>query len=211
MLTRVRSSPLLLPPPLPAASVADHANLRAEPEVERLMAKHGEPPVVLFSEEVLKINRRGEAVPRVMLVAAKATYLLDPASLRVRRKFLIKSLGALRMSELPDNFLAICNPDEYDVLLVCARKIEAVIAMCDAFRAAREEERGRRMRDAGGGSAAEAPGDDASSDARLPVELASAFTYRAGANVTKRVVFSRTEEGDVDTAIEDVEGGGEGA
>jgi hypothetical protein len=43
------------------------------------------------------------------------------------------------------------------------------------------------------------------------VELASAFTYRAGANVTKRVVFSRTEEGDVDTAIEDVEGGGEGA
>lgn len=177
------------------------------------MAKHGEPPVVLFSEEVLKINRRGEAVPRVMLVAAKATYLLDPASLRVRRKFPIKSLGALRMSELPDNFLAICNPDEYDVLLVCARKIEAVIAMCDAFRAAREEERGRRMRDAGGsgGSAAEAPGDDASSDARLPVELASAFTYRAGANVTKRVVFSRTEEGDVDTAIEDVEGGGEGA
>ena len=63
----------------------------------------------------------------------------------------------------------------------------------------------------GRGSGAGFAGSDASSDARLPVELASAFTYRAGANVTKRVVFSRTEEGDVDTAIEDVEGGGEGA
>ena len=39
------------------------------------------------------------------------------------------------MSELSDNFLAIVNPDEYDCLLVCARKIEAVMAMCDARRA----------------------------------------------------------------------------
>ena len=37
------------------------------------------------------------------------------------------------MSEFADNFLALVCPDEYDVLLVCARKIEAVMAMRDAY------------------------------------------------------------------------------
>ena len=41
------------------------------------MAKHGEPPLVLFSCEVLKINRRGEAVPRTLLVCANSIFLLD--------------------------------------------------------------------------------------------------------------------------------------
>ena len=50
------------------------------------MAKHGETPVVLFSDEVLKINRRGEAVPRVMLVASNAVYLLNAETHRAHRK-----------------------------------------------------------------------------------------------------------------------------
>ena len=146
------------------------------------MAKHGEPPVVLFSEEVLKINRRGEAVPRVMLVASNAVYLLNAETHRAHRKLPLRSLGALRMSELSDNFLAIVNPDEYDCLLVCARKIEAVMAMCDARRAL------------GGGSSA---------GGELPVELSLRFEYRAGANMTKIVAFTRLDDGEVDTIITD--------
>jgi hypothetical protein len=42
--------------------------------------------VVLFSEEVLKINRRGEAVPRVMLVASNAVYMLNAETHRIHRK-----------------------------------------------------------------------------------------------------------------------------
>lgn len=146
------------------------------------MAKHGEPPVVLFSEEVLKINRRGEAVPRVMLVASNAVYLLNAETHRAHRKLPLRSLGALRMSELSDNFLAIVKPDEYDCLLVCARKIEAVMAMCDARRAL------------GGGSSA---------GGELPVELSLRFEYRAGANMTKIVAFTRLDDGEVDTIITD--------
>ena len=115
------------------------------------MAKHGETPVVLFSDEVLKINRRGEAVPRVMLVASNA------------------------------------NPDEYDCLLVCARKIEAVMAMCDARRAL-----GRGSSGVGGRGGGE-----------LPVELSLRFEYRAGANMTKIVAFTRLDDGEVDTTITD--------
>lgn len=151
------------------------------------MAKHGETPVVLFSDEVLKINRRGEAVPRVMLVASNAVYLLNAETHRVHRKLPLRSLGALRMSELSDNFLAIVNPDEYDCLLVCARKIEAVMAMCDARRAL-----GRGSSGVGGRGGGE-----------LPVELSLRFEYRAGANMTKIVAFTRLDDGEVDTTITD--------
>lgn len=70
------SSPVIV---IPSASPRrpDHADLRSCPEVAKLLAKHGEPPIVLFSEEVLKINRRGEAVPRVLLVACNSIYLLN--------------------------------------------------------------------------------------------------------------------------------------
>jgi len=176
---------------------ADHCDLRSTPEVVKLLAKHGEPPLVLFSEEVLKINRRGEAVPRIMLVATNAVYLLDAETRRVRRKIAVKALGCLRMSEHSDNFLALVYPEEYDVLLVCARKIEAVLAMCDAYGASV-------------GTSGETLSDDGQKKTsktrkkRLAVELSTSFTYAAGADLTKQVTFVRLEDGEVDTTIRDV-------
>ena len=151
----------------------------------KLLAKHGEPPLVLFSEEVLKINRRGEAVPRVLLVAANAVYLLDAETRRARRRMATRALSCVRMSEFADNFLALVCPDEYDVLLVCARKIEAVMAMRDAYATATAKPRGGARRD-------------------LPVEIGESFVYAAGADLTKRVTFVRLENGEVDTTIRDI-------
>ena len=37
----------------------------------------------------------------------------------------------------------------------------------------------------------------------LPVELANRFTYKAGANVTKVVTFTRAGDGEVDTNVAD--------
>ena len=151
----------------------------------KLLAKHGEPPLVLFSEEVLKINRRGEAVPRVLLVAANAVYLLDAETRRARRRLPMRALSCVRMSEFADNFLALVCPDEYDVLLVCSRKIEAVMAVRDAYAGG-----------GGGGAAAQARLD-------LPVEISASFAYAAGADLAKRVTFVRLENGEVDTTIRD--------
>jgi hypothetical protein len=39
----------------------------------------------------------------------------------------------------------------------------------------------------------------------LAMELLLRFTYKAGANVTKQVVFTRLENGEVDTTISDVD------
>ena len=164
--------------------------MRSSPEVVKLLAKHGEPPLVLFSEEVLKINRRGEAVPRLLLVAANAVYLLDAETRRARRRMATRALSCVRMSEFADNFLALVCPDEYDVLLVCARKIEAVMAMRDAYATATakppagEIGRGGARRD-------------------LPVEIGESFVYAAGADLTKRVTFVRLENGEVYTTIRD--------
>lgn len=172
--------------------------------IAKLLAKHGEPALVLFSEEVLKINRRGEAVPRVLLVAPNALFLLDSGTMRVRRKIQIKRLAAIRMSEHNDNFLALIHPEEYDVLLVCARKIEATLAIGDAFgavtgrRDTEKDESGSRKKDESRSENLEPP--------RLPVELSSNFTYAAGADLTKRVTFTRLENGEVDTTVADIVG-----
>ena len=172
---------------LPLLKRPDHCDLRSSPEVVKLLAKHGEPPVVLFSEEVLKINRRGEAVPRIMLVAANAVYLLDASTRRARRRMATRALSCVRMSEFADNFLALVCPAEYDVLLVCSRKIEAVMAMRDAKRAM---------------SGAAISGDKAAAF-DLPVEIGESFVYAAGADATKRVTFVRLENGEVNTTIRD--------
>ena len=101
-----------------------------------------------------------------------------------------RALSCVRMSEFADNFLALVCPDEYDVLLVCARKIEAVMAMRDAYATATakppagEIGRGGARRD-------------------LPVEIGESFVYAAGADLTKRVTFVRLENGEVDTTIRD--------
>ena len=157
--------------------LGDHAGLRGSPEVLKFMAKHGETSV-LFSEQVLKINRRHEAVPRVFLVADSAVYLLNAETHRIHRKIPLRAVECVRMSELPDNFVAIVNPAEYDSLVVCSRKIEAVAAMSVAYLAL--------------------------TGSRLDVQLGNQLTYRAGANVTKVVAFTRgVDDGDVDAAISD--------
>ena len=159
--------------------------MRSSPEVVKLLAKHGEPPLVLFSEEVLKINRRGEAVPRVLLVAANAVYLLDAETRRARRRMATRALACVRMSEFADNFLALVCPDEYDVLLVCARKIEAVMAMRDAYATATAKPPAKAD------PAGELRGGRGGARRDLPVEIGESFVYAAGADLTKRVTFVR--------------------
>lgn len=179
----------LTPPHLPLPP--DHCDIRSKPEIVKLLAKHGEPRFVLFSEEVLKINRRGEAKPRVMVVAQNSVFLLDASTLRVRRKIPIKRLSSIRMSEYSDNFLALIHPEEYDVLLVCGRKIEATVAMTDAFtHIARESKEKEEFSEV--------------NNPTLPVEFSGNFTYAAGADLRKRVTFTRLDNGEVDTTIADI-------
>ena len=198
------SPPAHLPQPihLPPCISTDHCDLRNDAEVQKLMAKHGEPPIVLFSCEVLKINRRAEAVQRTMLVCANALYLLDADTKRSRRKIPTRSIASIRMSEMSDNFLGLVCPAEYDLLLVCARKTELVVVLREAHASAMAElglggdGSGRDVTSGGGRS-----GVDVYEG--LPVELANRFTYKAGANVTKVVTFTRAGDGEVDTNVAD--------
>ena len=134
------------------------------------MAKHGEPPLVLFSCEVLKINRRGEAVPRTLLVCANSIFLLDADARRgARRKIPLRSLASLRMSEMSDNFLAMVCPAEYDLLLVCGRKTELVVVLREAHRCA--------MVELGMGAAVKDEADDRSTPAAAGEERTSVCAW----------------------------------
>ena len=169
------------------------------------MAKHGEPPLVLFSCEVLKINRRGEAVPRTLLVCANSIFLLDADARRgARRKIPLRSLASLRMSEMSDNFLAMVCPAEYDLLVVCGRKTELVVVLREAHRCAMVELGMGASGEGRGGRSVDAGGGGRGADVGLRVELSNRFTYKAGANVAKAVTFTRAGDGEVDTEVADI-------
>ena len=53
------------------------------------------------------------------------------------------------------------------------------------------------------GDARRALGGGSSAGGELPVELSLRFEYRAGANMTKIVAFTRLDDGEVDTIITD--------
>lgn len=90
---------------------------------------------------------------------------------------------------------ALIAPDEYDVLLACNRKTEAIVAMREMWRRDRRE-----RRESGGGSGG---GDD-----ELRVTASERFTYRASATRVRRVEFARVEGGDVDVDVYDIDADG---
>ena len=69
------------------------------------------------------VNRRRGLVSDPKHLEDAASEATTGASVRalrpgMHRKLPLRSLGALRMSQLSDNFLAIINPGEYDCLVV---------------------------------------------------------------------------------------------
>lgn len=175
--------------------LGDDLGVAKEPKSANSLAKHGVTSCV-FSARALKLNHRDELRRRILIVTDVAVMLLDEATRRIRRKIAWKDLAEVRMSAYADDFFALIAPDEYDVLLACNRKTEAIVAMREMWRRDRRE---RREREGGSGGG----GDD-----ELRVTAGERFTYRASATRVRRVEFARVEGGDVDVDVYDVDADG---
>jgi len=149
----------------------------------RALAKHGVSSVV-FSARALKLNHRNELKRRLLIVTDVGVALMDETTRRIRRKFAWKDLGEVRVSVFADDFFALVAPDEYDTLLACNRKTEAIVAMREMWK----RDRARRGWGAG----------------ELPVSATERFTYRASAARRRLVSFTRADDGDVDVDVVDV-------
>ena len=103
----------------------------------------------------------------------------------MRRKFAWRDLSEVRVSVFADDFFALVAPVEYDTLLACSRKVEAIVAMRDMWK------RDARARGVIGG------------EDELPVRAGESFTYNATALRVRRVDFRRLADGDVDIDVSD--------
>ncbi|OUS42228.1 myosin tail-domain-containing protein [Ostreococcus tauri] len=172
-------------------ALGDDLGVAKDAHFAKALSKHGVTEVV-FSARALKLNHRDELKHRILVVSDVGVVLLDEISKRVRRKFAWKDVSEVRLSVHADDFFALIAPDEYDVLLACNRKTEAIVAMRKMWK--RDVTRRGGMDARGGGGETE-----------LRVTASEQFTYMASALRERRVEFTRVDGGDVDIDVVDVD------
>ncbi|KAK2954078.1 putative myosin heavy chain IB [Blattamonas nauphoetae] len=115
------------------SQLGDYLNLQTNSAILKLIAKTGDSKV-LFSDEVVKVNKRLKMQNRVLLITDTAIYNLNVGNFKVKRRIALQNLGSVSLSQLTDNFFAMCIPSEYDYLMVSNKKIEIVQVLMDAFK-----------------------------------------------------------------------------
>jgi myosin-1 len=165
-------------------TLGDDLGISNDASCASTLTKYGANEIT-FSAHCIKINKRDECVKRILVVTNIGVVLLDAHTRRMRRKFAWRDLSEVRVSVFADDFFALVAPVEYDTLLACSRKVEAIVAMRDMWK------RDARARGVIGG------------EDELPVRAGESFTYNATALRVRRVDFHRLADGDVDIDVSD--------
>ena len=164
-------------------TLGDDLGIASDASCASTLTKYGVNEIT-FSAHCIKINKRDECVKRIFVVTNIGVMILDAHTRRMRRKFAWRDLSEVRVSVFADDFFALVAPVEYDTLLACSRKVEAIVAMRDMWK------RDARTRNDG-------------VDEELPVRAGESFTYNATALRVRRVDFRRLADGDVDIDVSD--------
>ena len=164
-------------------TLGDDLGIASDASCASTLTKYGVNEIT-FSAHCIKINKRDECVKRIFVVTNIGVMILDAHTRRMRRKFAWRDLSEVRVSVFADDFFALVAPVEYDTLLACSRKVEAIVAMRDMWK------RDARTRNDG-------------VDEELPVRAGESFTYNATALLARRVEFRRLADGDVDIDVSD--------
>jgi len=108
----------------------DNLQLESTPNVQKILGKYCKkgdtPEKIVFSDYVIKINRKDKEQTRVMLITNKAIYNLLPGRDnqnigKCKRRIEIKDLAAITLSQKSDEFV-IHVPKDYDYRYKSARK-----------------------------------------------------------------------------------------
>lgn len=96
----------------------DHLNLTGNSQVKKMINKYGhnfpDPETIIYSRNLIKINRKGREQERCLLVTSKAVYNLVPKQYsKCKRRIKLEDIASVTMSTTSDEF-AIHIPAEYD-------------------------------------------------------------------------------------------------
>jgi len=101
----------------------DKAHLATNKDIAVMLKTEGvDGEQVVYSEKLVKINRKGKKQERILLLTTKAVYNLKPKAYKIsQRRVELKDIGMITMSAGGPEF-AIHVPQEYDYHLASKNK-----------------------------------------------------------------------------------------
>lgn len=128
----------------PTEEKLDHLCLAGNSAVQKMLQKEGQnsplPETVVFSDFVIKINRKEKEQTRVILLTNKAIYNLLPSSYgKCKRRIALDSVASITASSISDEFV-LHVPEEYDYRFKSAKKDKVCELIVKLFKKLWEKE-----------------------------------------------------------------------
>lgn len=122
----------------------DHLCLAGNSAVQKMLQKEGQnsplPETVVFSDFVIKINRKEKEQTRVILLTNKAVYNLLPSAYgKCKRRIPIESIASVTASSISDEFV-LHVPEEYDYRFKSSKKDKVCELIVKLFKKLWEKE-----------------------------------------------------------------------
>lgn len=89
--------------------------------------------ILLFSDNVLKINKKYKTQNRILLITDKALYNVDPNQFKVKRRIKLEDIAGVSVSSMTDGHFAIHVPGSYDYLFSSDKKTEIIDTLHNAM------------------------------------------------------------------------------
>jgi len=110
--------------------LGDYLGLESNSGFLKMMAAEGDSKVV-FSDVVVKVNKRYRMQERVIAITDNALYNLTTRHYRKQRRIPFEQVLSVTMSPYADNFVALHCTDDRDYLLLSNRKTEMVMSLLE--------------------------------------------------------------------------------
>jgi serum/glucocorticoid-regulated kinase 2 len=117
---------------------ADYLGIGLNEKLIKMMSKFNKEnsamtETVIFSDNMVKINKRDKPQERVLLITTKAVYNLIPGDLtKCKRRIPLALIDSVTMSEVSDEFV-VHVPGEYDYRMMSLRKQEVIKALSEGY------------------------------------------------------------------------------
>ncbi|KYQ91220.1 hypothetical protein DLAC_08146 [Tieghemostelium lacteum] len=112
--------------------LGDFLKLSLNVTILKMISKYGDNHI-LFSDVLVKVNKRNKMQERIVIITDKSLYNVHPTDYKLKRRISLENITSLSMSTLEDNFIIIHVNSEYDYVLVSSRKTELTTILVEAY------------------------------------------------------------------------------
>jgi len=119
----------------------DYVNYDYNFPLQDIITKAGRQEVVLFADQVSKLNRRNKPERRDFIITDQAFYVIARATLnnqvvyKLTRRTALADVQSLSLSTMQDNYLVMHVPQEYDNMIENDKKTEIAAVLLEAIQA----------------------------------------------------------------------------